>query len=154
MNKRIRILVLTLAGMTLASTAIAQSPKHALEGVWSFTVVPDPVGLPPYSNLRSFSRDGVAMTVDGSNGAFGTASTAVGVWERTGSREFSFVMYAVLTKNGIVTGRQKLQGVVTLDPYGHTLSGIGKTTVYDLAGNEQFNGTAKISGERLPLLDD
>lgn len=154
MNKRIRILMLALAGLAPASTAYAESAKHALEGVWSFTVTPDPVGLQPYSNLRSFSRDGVAIMVDGSDGALGTSSSAVGVWEHTVGREFSIVMYAVLTRNGIQSGRQKLEAVVTLDPYGHTLSGVGRTTTYDMTGKLQFSGTAKITGERLQLLDE
>src|SRR3954470_20899634 len=136
MKKQVRILMLGLATFALTSAVAAQSApvgnwqatRPSMEGTWSFTVDPDPEGLPTYSNLRSFSRDGVAITVDGSTGAFGVASTAVGVWERTGANEFRFVMYAVLTRDGGQVGRQKLEGVVILDPSGNTLSGIGKTT--------------------------
>jgi hypothetical protein len=154
MKKQGRILMLALAGFAMTSTLAAQSASHALEGIWSFTVDPDPEGLPTYSNLRSFSKDGVAIAVDGSSGPLGAASTAVGMWQRTAGREFRFVMYAVLTRDGAQIGRQRLEGLVVVDATGKTLSGIGKTTTYDMTWKELFNGTARITGERLPLLDD
>jgi hypothetical protein len=155
MKRQIRILMLALAAFALTSTVVAQPVNNSLEGVWSFTVTPDPAtGLAAYSNLRSFSRDGVAILVDGATHGLGIASTGVGVWERTGGHEFRLVMYAVLTVNGVQIGRQKLGAVLTLDPSGNTLSGIGTTTVFDMTGAVKFNGTAKITGERLPLIED
>jgi hypothetical protein len=153
MKQQVRFLMLALGSLALTLTLAAQAPRATLEGIWSFTVDPDPEGLPTYSGLRSFSKGGTAIALDAVNTAPAGGLISMGVWERSGGHEFSFVMYAVVTTNGIQTGLRKIEGVVTLDASGNTLSGIGKTASYDLAGNVLFSGTARLAGVRLPLID-
>ena len=142
MNKRIALLM--AAGLLLAASlagsgvSSASSGSHGIEGTWHLTITREtpPPGQPAVIEaLVNYAADGT--TTDSSNSGILRRTAGYGEWERIGERQYasSNLSFQFNPTTGAWTGTARLDRKVLLSEDGLSFVGVGRLTVYDVAGN-------------------
>src|SRR5215204_6769279 len=142
MNKRIAPLM--AAGLLLAASlagsgvSSASSGSHGIEGTWHLTITREtpPPGQPAVIEaLVNYAADGT--TTDSSNSGILRRTARYGEWDRIGERQYasSNLSFQFNPTTGAWTGTARLDRKVLLSEDGLSFVGVGRLTVYDVAGN-------------------
>ena len=133
-----------LALSFLIPPPVAQAEKaqpgnpFTLAGTWRLEVASDP----PFSDFVSyetFTETGGSVETDHGPGG---PCAGIGAWTRIGPRKFLATLHKQLfapASGGLVpfepTGTVKIRRLITLNPDGNGLTGVGTVEIYDPAGN-------------------
>ena len=142
MSKRIAVVIagalLLAASLTGGGVSLASSGSHGIEGTWHLTITREspPPGQPAVIEaLVLYAADGT--TTDSSNSGILRRTAAYGEWERIGERQYasSSLSFQFNPTTGAWTGTARLDRKVQLSEDGLSFVGVGRLTVYDVAGN-------------------
>lgn len=130
--------LLITASLAATGTSSASSGSHGIEGTWHLTITREapPPGQPAVIEaLVNYAADGT--TTDSSNSGILRRTAGYGEWERIGEREYasSNLSFQFNPTTGAWTGTARLDRKVVLSEDGQSFVGVGRLTVYDVAGN-------------------
>jgi hypothetical protein len=150
------------AQVPFRETPASRNEHSKLVGSWIITVTPDPTpGAPPITNyvLHTYGSDGTVISIGTSavspvpaiQNLGNQLSGAVGNWAPLGNGQFMETIIALIFKDGVPGGFQRVRVIIKLD---QTLNAFTHTAVaefLDLKGNVVFSGTSKGAGNRVTL---
>ena len=131
MTKKKGLIGLAFLGMTmplmLVAPAAQPAEKKTLMGVWEVEISAGGVAPPPLLSIAIFGADGSFTTTGNTRislaypnqGLADERGPGYGRWAQAGDREFKLTFYAVLLKDGQVTGYLQVRSSLILSESGN-----------------------------------
>ena len=153
--------LIALAALSMAIPALltAQSAeKKTLTGVWEVKILPKDVPPPPLLSIAIFGADGSFATkvsakfppVPPFQGFVDEVGPGYGRWVQTSDKEFKLTFYAVLLKDGVANGYQRVHSTMILSEPGNEFTvHEGHVDFLDVNWNVVFSSTDEVTGKRL-----
>jgi hypothetical protein len=144
--------------VAIPAMVVAQSAeKKTLVGVWEAKISPKDAP-PPLLSIAIFGGDGSFTTsvnatfppVPPFQGFADELGPGYGRWLQTGDREFTLTFYAVLRKEGVVNGYQRIHSTLILSESGNEFTvHDGQVDFLDAHWNVVSSNTDEVTGKRL-----
>jgi hypothetical protein len=131
MTKKTRLIGLAFLCVTIPLMVVAQAAqpgeKKTLMGVWEVEISAGGVPPPPLRSIAMFGADGSFTTTGNTKISLASPNQDLadergpgyGRWAQTGDREFKLTFYAVLSKDGQVTGYMQVRSSLILSESGN-----------------------------------
>src|SRR5271165_4936552 len=154
-----RFIGLAAVYMLIPAMLLAQpAGKKRLVGVWEVKVSPVGRSQSPLLSLAMFGGDGSFTTGVGYKAlpaisALQNVATEVGPgfgrWAATGDREIRLTFYAIMWREGLGNGYQRVQETLALSEPGDEYTGHTQVDILDANWNVVFSTTSDLKGTRL-----
>lgn len=141
----------------LSSLSVLQEQNESkeLEGSWMVTVTLQ--GAPSFQALKTYNQGGTMMAsaqgdvlLNAPPGVPPVATTAHGVWVKTGKQEFLATFRQIFYgADGSFQGGAKIRHTATLNDTGDQWSGQFNVEYFDAAGNVVFSGQGVMQATRI-----
>ena len=157
LKRMLAILTLTGISVFLVGAASAHDADHverdgrSLVGSWIVRGVGDGGVVPPFTSLSTFTKDGAMIS------APQNTQTGLGVWRRTGGRQFSFKFVELFALDDLSVPPDSSLTVtseVTVSKDGASASGPFLGVIENPAIGELFRFTGTAALERITIPDD
>jgi hypothetical protein len=148
------VVCLVIPTMLLAQPA----GKKTIVGVWEVKMAPAGQSQSPFLSLAMYGSDGSFTTCGGYKALapipavqeVGTeVSPGYGRWAATGDRELRLTFYAIIWKEGLANGYQRVQETLAMSESGDEYTGHAQVDFLDANWNVVFSTTSEIKGTRL-----
>jgi hypothetical protein len=136
----------------------AQSAENKLSGVWEVKILPKDAPPPPLLSIAIFGGDGSFATkvsakfppVPPFKGFVDEVGPGYGRWVQSSNKEFKLTFYAVLLKEGVANGYQRVRSTMTLSESGNEFTAHESNVDFlDTNWNVVFSSTDEVTGKRL-----
>jgi hypothetical protein len=144
--------------MFIPAVLLAQPAKKTIVGVWEVKMAPAGQSQSPLLSLAMYGSDGSFSTCGGYKDLppvptvqeVGTeASPGYGRWATTGDRELRLTFYALMWKEGLGNGYQRVQETLILSESGDKYTGHAQVDFLDANWNVVFSAAGEVEGARL-----
>jgi hypothetical protein len=148
------VVCLIIPTMLLAQPA----GKKAIVGVWEVKMAPVGQSQSPLLSLAMYGSDGSFITCGGYKTlppipavqeVATEASPGYGRWAATGDREIRLTFYAIIWKEGLGNGYQRVQETLAMSEPGDEYTGHAQVDFLDANWNVVFSTTSDVKGTRL-----
>ena len=146
-----------VACLVIPTMLLAQpAGKKAILGVWEVKMAA--VGQSPQLGLAMYGSDGSFITCGGYKTLPAIpavqevgieASPGYGRWAATGDREIRLTFYAIIWKEGLGNGYQRVQETLAMSEPGDEYTGHAQVDFLDANWNVVFSTTSDVNGTRL-----
>ena len=109
----------------------------------------------PFTIVETFHSDGTFSENSLLDYLPPQSTPGLGVWERTGMREFASTLYAVIigsSSNPEFQGTLRVRSKLTLNQRGDQFSGTGRAEIFDPDGNLVFSFDGPVEGRRAAVI--
>jgi hypothetical protein len=153
-----RLIGLAVQCMLIPAMLLAQPAKKTIVGVWEVKMAPAGQSDRPFLSLVMYGSDGSFTTCGGYKALppvsavqeVGTeASPGYGRWAATGDRELRLTFYAIVWKQGLGNGYQRVQETLVLSETGDEYTGHAQVDFLDANWNVVFSTSSDVKGTRL-----
>jgi hypothetical protein len=145
--------------LVIPTVLLAQpAGKKAIVGIWEVKIAPAEQAQSPQLSLAMYGADG-SFTAGGGYKALPPipavqevateVSPGYGRWAATGDRELRLTFYAILWKEGLGNGYQRVQETLVLSESGDEYTGRAQVDFLDANWNVVFSTTSDVKGIRL-----
>jgi hypothetical protein len=148
-----------IVSLVIPTVLLAQpAEKNTIVGVWEVKMAPVGQAQSALLSLAMYGGDGSFTTLGGYKALaripavqeVGTeASTGYGRWAATGGRELRLTFYAIMWKEGLGNGYQRVQETLVLSEPGDEYTGHAQVDFLDANWNVVFSTTSEVEGTRL-----
>jgi hypothetical protein len=154
-----RLVALVAVCLLIPGFLLAQpAEKKTIVGVWKAEMAPAGQSTSPFLSLAMYGRDG-SFTTCGGYKALPTipavqevgaeASPGYGRWAATSDREIRLTFYAIMWKEGLGNGYQRVQETLVLSAADDEYTGHAQVDSLDANWNVVFSTTSEVKGTRL-----
>jgi hypothetical protein len=154
-----RLIALAAVCLLIPGILLAQpAEKKTIVGVWEVKMAPAGQSQSPFLSLAMYGSDGSFTTCGGYKALapipavqeVGTeVSPGYGRWAATGDRELRLTFYAIMWKEGLGNGYQRVQETLVLSEPGDEYTGHAQVDFLDANWNVVFSTTSDVKGTRL-----
>src|ERR1700683_159100 len=148
-----------VACLVIPTMLLAQpAGKKAIVGVWEVKMAPVGQSQSPLLSLAMYGDDG-SVTTGGRYKALPPGSAVqdvadelgpgYGRWAATGDREIRLTFYAIVWKEGLGNGYQRVQETLAMSEPGDEYTGHAQVDFLDANWNVVFSTTSDVKGTRL-----